>query len=60
MLRLDMAVYFGAVSGAQQDRMAHAGFLHQGRKCLFLMAFGNTHALAQVNRRGLVVQPKHN
>jgi hypothetical protein len=60
MFRLDMAGYFGAVAGAQQHRMVHAWLLHQGLKCLFLLDFGNTHALAQVNRRGLVVQSKHN
>ena len=53
-----MAVNFSPVAGAEQYHLLDTGHLHQCRKCLALLAIRHAHALAQVNRRGLVIQAK--
>ena len=58
MFSSDVAVDFSPVAGAEQYRLFDAGHLHQRLKCLTLEAVRHAHALAQVNRRGLVIQTK--
>lgn len=58
MFSSDVAVDFSPVAGAEQYRLFDAGHLHQRLKCLTLEAVRHAHALAQVNRRGLVIQAK--